>query len=59
MELRDEIDKMNLWLFDNINNAVYRSSFSEVIGTFRWCEYLLCSNGQTGEKTGNKKIPVW
>ena len=28
MELRDEIDKMNLWLFDNINNAVYRSSFS-------------------------------
>lgn len=28
VELRDEIDKMNLWLFDNINNAVYRSSFS-------------------------------
>lgn len=28
MELREEIDKMNLWLFDNINNAVYRSSFS-------------------------------
>lgn len=27
-ELRDEIDRMNLWLFDNINNAVYRSSFS-------------------------------
>lgn len=27
-ELRDEINKMNLWLFDNINNAVYRSSFS-------------------------------
>lgn len=27
-ELREEIDKMNLWLFDNINNAVYRSSFS-------------------------------
>lgn len=27
-ELRSEIDKMNLWLFDNINNAVYRSSFS-------------------------------
>lgn len=26
--LREEIDKMNLWLFDNINNAVYRSSFS-------------------------------
>lgn len=26
--LRKEIDKMNLWLFDNINNAVYRSSFS-------------------------------
>ena len=25
MELREEIDKMNLWLFDNINNAVYRS----------------------------------
>ena len=28
VELREEIDKMNLWLFDNINNAVYRSSFS-------------------------------
>lgn len=28
VELRDEIDRMNLWLFDNINNAVYRSSFS-------------------------------
>lgn len=28
VELRDEIDEMNLWLFDNINNAVYRSSFS-------------------------------
>ena len=27
-ELREEIDKMNLWLFDNINNAIYRSSFS-------------------------------
>lgn len=26
--LRKEIDEMNLWLFDNINNAVYRSSFS-------------------------------
>lgn len=39
--LREEIDKMNLWLFDNINNAVYRSSFSrsneghfEAVGTF-------------------------
>lgn len=28
VELREEIDKMDLWLFDNINNAVYRSSFS-------------------------------
>lgn len=28
VELREEIDKMNLWLFDYINNAVYRSSFS-------------------------------
>ena len=28
VELREEIDKMNFWLFDNINNAVYRSSFS-------------------------------
>ena len=28
VELREEVDKMNLWLFDNINNAVYRSSFS-------------------------------
>ena len=28
VELREESDKMNLWLFDNINNAVYRSSFS-------------------------------
>lgn len=27
-ELRKEIDAMNLWLFDNINNAVYRCSFS-------------------------------
>lgn len=27
-ELREEIDKMNLWLFDNVNNAVYRCSFS-------------------------------
>ncbi len=27
-DLRAEIDKMNLWLFDNVNNAVYRSSFS-------------------------------
>lgn len=29
VELRDQIDAMNLWLFDNINNAVYRSSFSQ------------------------------
>lgn len=28
VERREEINKMNLWLFDNINNAVYRSSFS-------------------------------
>lgn len=27
-ELREEIDAMNLWLFDNVNNAVYRCSFS-------------------------------
>ncbi len=26
--LRSDIDAMNLWLFDNINNAVYRSTFS-------------------------------
>lgn len=41
VELRKEIDRMNLWLFDNINNAVYRSSFSrsneghfEAVNTF-------------------------
>lgn len=33
--------------------------FQKTAQSFRWCEYLLCSNGQTGEKTGNKKIPVW
>ena len=27
-ELRDKIDQMNKWLFDNVNNAVYRASFA-------------------------------
>ena len=27
--LRDEIDRENLWLFDNINNAVYRCWFAQ------------------------------
>ena len=27
-ELRGRIDRMNKWLFDNVNNAVYRASFA-------------------------------
>lgn len=29
VELRDDINRMNLWLFDNINNAVYRCAFTQ------------------------------
>ena len=28
IELREEIDKLNRWLFDNINNGVYKAGFS-------------------------------
>jgi putative glutathione S-transferase len=33
-ELRDEIDKLNGWLFDNVNNAVYRAQFAQSLQAF-------------------------
>lgn len=34
-ELREEIDKLNLWLFDNVNNAVYRAQFAQSLQAFQ------------------------
>lgn len=34
-ELRDEIDKLNEWLFDNINNGVYKIQFATGYAAFR------------------------
>ena len=33
-ELRPEIDKLNKWLFENVNNAVYRAQFAESLQAF-------------------------
>lgn len=33
-ELREDIDKLNLWLFDNVNNAVYRAQFAQSLQAF-------------------------
>lgn len=38
-ELRKDIDEMNEWLFDNINNGVYKATFGGIIvdsGKFDW-----------------------
>lgn len=32
--LREEIDRLNLWLFDNVNNAVYRALFAQSLQAF-------------------------
>ena len=37
-ELRSQIDELNNWLFDNINNAVYRTTFARSPGAF-WDAY--------------------
>ena len=34
VELRDEIDALNDWLFDNVNNAVYRAQFAQSLQAF-------------------------
>lgn len=34
-ELREEIDKLNAWLFENVNNAVYRAQFAESLQAFK------------------------
>ena len=34
-ELREEIDKLNVWLFENVNNAVYRAQFAESLQAFK------------------------
>lgn len=33
-ELREEIDALNAWLFDNVNNAVYRAQFAQSLQAF-------------------------
>ncbi len=33
-ELREEIDALNMWLFDNVNNAVYRAQFAQSLQAF-------------------------
>lgn len=32
--MRDEIDKLNWWLFENVNNAVYRAQFAQSLQAF-------------------------
>lgn len=34
-ELREEIDKLNWWLFENVNNAVYRAQFAQSLQAFK------------------------
>jgi putative glutathione S-transferase len=34
-ELREEIDRMNWWLFENVNNAVYRAQFAQSLQAFK------------------------
>jgi putative glutathione S-transferase len=33
-ELREEIDSLNWWLFDNVNNGVYRAQFARSISAY-------------------------
>ncbi len=33
--MREEIDKLNVWLFENVNNAVYRAQFAESLQAFK------------------------
>lgn len=34
VELREKIDKLNWWLFENVNNAVYRAQFAQSLQAF-------------------------
>lgn len=34
VELREKIDKLNWWLFENVNNAVYRALFAQTLQAF-------------------------
>ena len=33
-ELREQIDKLNKWLFENVNNAIYRARFAQSLQAF-------------------------
>ena len=33
-ELREDIDKLNWWLFENVNNAIYRAMFAQSLEAF-------------------------
>lgn len=37
-ELRDEIDKLNWWLFENVNNGVYKTAFATSLEAY-WDAY--------------------
>ena len=37
-ELREEIDKLNIWLFHNVNNSVYKTAFARSKEAF-WDAY--------------------
>ena len=37
-ELREEIDKLNIWLFHNVNNGVYKTAFARSKEAF-WNAY--------------------
>ena len=58
-ELRNEIDEMNYWLFDNINNGVYKTTFCRSKEAY-WDAYnsFLRGNGSAGRKTGEPKILI-
>ncbi len=58
-ELRKDIDEMNDWLFDNINNGVYKTTFCRSKEAYWDCiQFLLRSNGSVGRKTGEPEILI-
>ena len=58
-ELRPEIDKLNKWLFENVNNAVYRAQFAESLQAFAdGYETFFAGLDAMEERLADKKILI-
>ena len=58
-ELREEIDKLNWWLFENVNNAVYRAQFAQSLQAFQMLMRHFCRVRCNGRTFRTAEISVW